>query len=152
MKTSLKILTLTLLFFVVSGEAMAQCNEFTKKKCIPMLSPYTFNGQYNNTVLTQGETAELQLTFYKDQEYRILIFGEENLGRLEFQLLDTDYNVLYDNKDEKFSPKWDFMVEDTDDFIVRVTVPSKDTNSELESGCVSILVGFRAFGTRTIFK
>jgi hypothetical protein len=116
------------------------------------LNPYTFNGQLNNAVLSQGETAELQLTFYKDQEYRILVKGETQLGKLQFQLFDTEYNLLYDNADEDHTNIWDFMVESTDDFIIRVLVPENMTKGEIESGCVSILIGFRAFGSRTIFK
>nr|WP_320117648.1 hypothetical protein [uncultured Marinifilum sp.] len=145
--------TILLLFiFCLPEYIFAQCNEYTKKECIPLLSPYTFNGQLNNTVLSQGETAELQLTFYKDQEYRILVKGEDNLDKLQFQLYDTDYNLLYDNADEDFIELWDFMVESTDDFIIRILVPENINKTKLESGCVSILVGFRAFGSRTIFK
>lgn len=152
MKTTIKFTILTIYFLALPFFLMAQCNEYTKKKCIPMLTPYTFNGQVNNAILTQGETAELQLTFYKDQEYRILVMGEDNLGEIQFQLFDTDLNLLYDNSEEDYTNTWDFMVESTDEFIIRVTIPKNKTISETESGCVSILVGFRAFGSRTIFK
>lgn len=145
-------MALLLFLFTAHSGVKAQCNEFTKKECLPKLSPYTFNGQMNNAVLNQGETAELQLTFYQNQEYRILVTGEENLGQLQFQLLDTDYNILYDSKDEGYVSFWDFMVEDTDDFIIRVLVPDSEHENQIESGCVSIVIGFRAFGSRTIFK
>lgn len=147
-----KLTILLLCIFTLPIGLVAQCNEYTKKECIPQLSPYTFNGQLNSAVLSQGETAELQLTFYKDQEYRILVKGEDNLGDLQFQLFDTEYNLLYDNSDEDYTNLWDFMVESTDDFIIRVLIPEDETKVELESGCVSILIGFRAFGSRTIFK
>ena len=147
-KTTLLIICLFALPTVLS----AQCNEYTKKECIPQLTPYTFNGQLNNAVLSEGETAELQLTFYKDQEYRILVEGEDSLGKIQFQLYDTDYNLLYDNADEDHTNLWDFMVESTDDFVIRVLVPNDEFKEQIESGCVSILVGFRAFGSRTIFK
>ncbi|WP_372752312.1 hypothetical protein [Labilibaculum sp.] len=150
-----KIITATLLIFyllALPNLLLAQCNEYTKKECIPALTPYTFNGQLNNAVLSEGETAELQLTFYKDQEYRILVEGENNLGNIQFQLFDTDYNILYDNSDEDYTNIWDFMVESTDDFILRILVSKDESKEKIESGCVSILVGFRAFGSRTIFK
>jgi hypothetical protein len=152
MKIFLQTIIFALCMLALPGISLAQCNEYTKKECIPQLNPYTFNGQLNNAVLSQGETAELQLTFYKDQEYRILVEGEEQLGKLQFQLFDTEYNLLYDNADEDHTKLWDFMVESTDDFIIRVVVPENMKKEELESGCVSILVGFRAFGSRTIFK
>ena len=146
----LSILLLCILANIVVSKA--QCNEYTKKECIPQLNPYTFNGQINSAVLSQGETAELQLTFYKNQEYRILVDGEDNLGELQFQLFDTEYNLLYDNSNEDYVNLWDFMVESTDDFIIRVLVPENKGDTNIESGCVSILIGFRAFGSRTIFK
>ncbi|WP_321295101.1 hypothetical protein [Marinifilum fragile] len=152
MKILLKFAIFTICILALPKFTLAQCNEYTKKECIPLLNPYTFNGQLNNAVLSQGETAELQLTFYKDQEYRILVKGETQLGKLQFQLFDTEYNLLYDNADENHTNIWDFMVESTDDFIIRVLIPENMTKGEIESGCVSILIGFRAFGSRTIFK
>ena len=159
MNSTIKIILLLVFFFALPSISLAQCNEYTKKECIPQLTPYTFNGQLNAAVLSEGETAELQLTFYKDQEYRILVKGEKNLGNIHFQLFDTDYNLLYDNADENYTRTWDFMVESTDDFIIRVVVPESKTKQDIqkvkhniESGCVSILIGFRAFGSRTIFK
>lgn len=152
MKTTIKIALLIFFFLAVPNLLIAQCNEYTKKECIPQLTPYTFNGQLNNAVLSEGETAELQLTFYKDQEYRILVEGEKSLGDIQFQLFDTDYNLLYDNADEDHTNLWDFMVESTDDFVIRVLVPEDRAKEQIESGCVSILIGFRAFGSRTIFK
>jgi hypothetical protein len=152
MKILFKLSIFTICVFCLQNFSLAQCNEYTKKECIPQLNPYTFNGQLNNAVLSQGETAELQLTFYKDQEYRVLVKGEDQLGKIQFQLFDTEYNLLYDNADEDHTSLWDFMVESTDDFIIRVLVPENIKTQEMESGCVSILIGFRAFGSRTIFK
>ncbi|MBN2597026.1 hypothetical protein [Labilibaculum sp.] len=152
MKMTIKTILLIFYLFALPNIVPAQCNEYTKKECIPKLTPYTFNGQLNNSVLSEGETAELQLTFYKDQEYRILVEGEDNLGKIQFQLFDTDYNLLYDNADEDYTNLWDFMVESTDDFVIRVLIPENQKTERIESGCVSISIGFRAFGSRTIFK
>ena len=153
MKTTIKTILFIFYLFALPNIVLAQCNEYTKKECIPKLTPYTFNGQLNNAVLSEGETAELQLTFYKDQEYRILVEGEESLGKIQFQLFDTDYNLLYDNADEDHTNLWDFMVESTDDFVIRVLAsPKIKKRSGLKVAVFSILVGFRAFGSRTIFK
>jgi len=152
MRTTIKTILLIFYLSALPTILLAQCNEYTRKECIPQLTPYTFNGQLNNAVLSEGETAELQLTFYKDQEYRILIKGEDNLGKIQFQLFDVNYNLLYDNSEEDHTNLWDFMVESTDDFIIRVLIPENKQKEIVESGCVSILIGFRAFGMRTIFK
>jgi len=152
MKIIKKYIFLLLLWIVMPIVSLAQCNEYSKKECLPLLKPFTFSGQLNNAVMSQGETAELQLTFYKDQEYRLLVKGEDNLGKIQYQMYDTDYNLLYDSASEEFPIFWDFMVENTDDFIIRVIIPEGYSPKNIESGCVAILVGFRAFGTRTFFK
>ena len=51
--------------------SQAQCKSFTKKRCIPELGEYVFNGQLNTAVLTRGEEAELMLSFYSGQKYRM---------------------------------------------------------------------------------
>ncbi|MCT4615912.1 MAG: hypothetical protein N4A49_13695 [Marinifilaceae bacterium] len=150
MKRFLVLLILCCIYNI--NDASAQCNEYTKKVWVPLLSPYTHNQQLNTTVLSEGESADLHTSFSKDQEYRILVKGEDNLGKLEFQLLDTEYNILYTNKQDKYKSHWDFMVENSDNFIIRVIVKGDDNKDTVESGCVAILIGFRAFGSSTTKK
>lgn len=122
----------------------AQCKGFTKKVCMPEIDPYIFNGQLNSAVLNEGDIAELLLTFYAGQNYRVLVCAQEELGDLEFKLLDTEYNVVFDNKEHKNTNSWDFASNTTQQLIVQVMVPEhKGNNGDVaKSGCVSILVGF----------
>ena len=102
--------TIFLLSLLVSIPTMsfAQCKNFTRKKCMPKLSPYIYNGQLNSAILNEGDVAELMLTFYSNQDYRILVCAEENLGKIEFRLLDSERNVIFDNVDHDYSQSWDF--------------------------------------------
>ena len=68
------------------------------KTCIPQLSPYIFNGQVNATLLNEGDGPEVVLTFYANQDYRLLICSESLLGNIEFRLYDTQNTLLFDNK------------------------------------------------------
>ena len=143
MKKYIKIIALlsVILFAPLTGSA--QCKTFSKKVCKLELLPYVHDGIYNATVLSEGETVELYKTFYSGQEYRLVICGDENLPPVEFQVLDADKNVLYNNADEDYSRKWDFTLESSQMLIISIQVQTSDELSdEIKEGCVSVLVGF----------
>lgn len=121
----------------------AQCKNFAKKICKLELLPYVHDGIYNATVLSEGETAELYKTFYSGQEYRITVCGDENLPPIQFQVLDAERNVLYDNKKQQFAKSWDFKLQSSKQLIISIQVQTSDELSDqILSGCVSVLVGF----------
>lgn len=123
--------------------AFAQCKGFVKKQ-IPKLSPFIHNGQVNSSVLLSGDQAELTLTFYSGQTYRILVSNQESLGDVYFVMKDANKTQLFTSKDMGKSDYWDFSVESTQQMTLEVIVPNVDTPSGLvPSGCVSILVGFK---------
>lgn len=141
MKKALLILVIGLFCGLTAG---AQCNNFTKKKCIPSLSPYIHNGQLNSASLAVGETAELDLTFYGGQEYRILVCGQEIFKDVKFKLKDKNDKELF-NSEGKSDRFWDFKVNSTQQLKLEVTTVGDNQNKTglAEAGCVSVLVGFK---------
>ncbi len=141
-----KILLLTVIVFSLvafTNMASAQCKNFAKKICKLELLPYVHDGIYNATVLSEGETAELYKTFYAGQEYRVTICGDENLPPVQFQVLDAERNVLYDNKKHNYAKSWDFKLQSSKQLIISIQVQTSDElNDQILSGCVSVLVGF----------
>ena len=124
--------------------SQAQCRSFTKKKCLPELEGYVQNDNFNSAVLIPGDEAELLLTFYAGKEYRLLVCGHPVLGDLEFEVLDTDDEVIYTNVDEENNAdaKFDFKVATTQQLIVRIRVPEAESTSTLiHEGCVSVMIG-----------
>ena len=121
----------------------AQCKGFVKKQ-IPKLSPFIHNGQINSSVLLSGDHAELTLTFYSGQTYRIMVSGQETLGDVFFLMKDASKSQLFSSKDQAKTDYWDFTVESTQQLTIEVMVPDVDAPSGLvPSGCVAILVGFK---------
>lgn len=142
-KSSIKSAVLALLI-CIPFFANSQCKGFTKKECLPGIKPFVYNGQLNSAVLNEGDVAELLLTFYSGQDYRIFVCSQETLGNVEFKLIDTDRNTMFYNKDHDFVKFWDFKSNATQQLIVQVRVPQNDAVSDIiQSGCVSILVGFK---------
>jgi len=124
-------------------DASAQCKGFVKKQ-IPKLAPFIHNGQINSSVLLSGDHAELTLTFYSGQTYRIMVSAQETLGKVAFTMKDATKNVLFNSKEQNNAEYWDFTVESTQQLSIEVVVPDVDVPSGLvPSGCVSILVGFK---------
>jgi hypothetical protein len=129
---------------LLSHTAAGQCKNFTKNKCVPQLSPYVFNGQMNAALLNEGDVAELVLTFYANQDYRLLICSEDQLGKVEFRLYDTQNNLLFDNKKFNHAKMWDFSSTATQQIRVEIEVQEGlDPDKPAKNGCVSILVGFK---------
>ena len=121
----------------------AQCKGFVKKQ-LPKLSPFIHNGQVNSSVMLSGDQAELTLTFYSGQTYRVLVSAQEVLGGVYFVMKDAGKKELFTSKGQEKLGYWDFSVESTQQISVEVVVPNVDTPSGLvPSGCVSILVGFK---------
>ncbi len=143
MKKFTIILALFGLFFIMPQSANAQCKDFAKSTCKIDLLPYIHDGIYNATVLSEGETVELYKTFYSGQEYRISVCGEETLPPVEFQILDTDRNVLFDNRDADLAQTWDFKLSASQMLVVSIQVQnSEEMSDEIQTGCVAVLVGF----------
>ncbi len=144
MKKLLKTIFIFSLLVSIPVIGFAQCKGFTKKNCIPKLEPFTYNGQLNSAVLNEGDVAELLLTFYGGQDYRIVVCSQKILGNIEFKLLDTEHNLIFYNKEHDFVPFWDFSATSTQQLIVEVIVPEQESRSSMvQSGCVSILIGFK---------
>ncbi|MBP5667261.1 MAG: hypothetical protein J6X32_03850 [Salinivirgaceae bacterium] len=142
MKKLISILSVAALCLAVNFGAQAQCKTFIKNECKPKLSPYIYNGQMNSAVLNQGDFAELMLTFYSNQDYRIVVCSD-GLGDVTFRLLDLQGKELFTNADHNYTDTWDFSTNSTQLLTVEVSVPENTTDEEPKSGCVSILVGFK---------
>ena len=143
MKKIFGIVIIAVLMIALPNMVDAQCKNFAKKICKLELLPYVHDGIYNATVLSEGETAELYKTFYSGQEYRIAICGDETLPPIQFQVLDAERNVLYDNKKHQYAKSWDFKLESSKQLIISIQVQTSDELSDqILSGCVSVLVGF----------
>lgn len=141
---TMKCLTIILpLLLLLPFAGNTQCRSFTKKKCLPQLEGYIQNDNFNSAVLIPGDEAELLLTFYANKEYRLLVCGHPVLGDLEFEVLDTDEEMIFSNADaadDKSS--FDFKVASTQQLIVRIRVPENEApNALIHEGCVSVMVG-----------
>ena len=143
MKKIHQVLIILTLIALIPFTGNAQCKSFAKKVCKSELTPYIHDGNFNAAILTEGEDAELYKTFYAGQNYRIYICGSDALPQIEFQVLDINRNVLYDNRKSNYAKLWDFNLEASQQLIISIRVRGTDGEEELLSGCVAILFGIK---------
>jgi hypothetical protein len=144
MKRSLFVSIIIAIFALLPFKAEAQCKQFAKNTCKVGLSPYQHDGNYHAAILLEGEEAELYKTFYSDTQYRIGICGANNLGQVEFSIIDGNGKVLYNNKFHDYEWKWDFKLESSQQLKIVVKVPvTNGMSEEPKEGCVAIMFGFK---------
>lgn len=124
--------------------ADAQCRSFAKNKCIPQLEPYTFNETFNAAQLSPGEEAEVNMTFYSGQEYRLLVCVHPSLGDVNWKLVDAGNRIVFESLADEPKSTFDLKVESTTQLKVQVYVPEKKAANDLVPvGCVTILMGYK---------
>ena len=141
-----RIIPVFALFAFTSVIADAQCKTFARRDCLPLLGPYTHDGNFHAAVLVEGEEAEMYKTFYSDMDYRVAICGEESLTNIEFFIMDSNRNIIYSSRENNNSKTWDFKLQHSQQlkFVVRVGSTSQSSGRPPTSGCVSIMFGFNA--------
>jgi hypothetical protein len=131
-------------FVFVATAAQAQCRSFAKNKCVPELAPYKFNESFNGAQLAPGEEAEVNLTFYSGQEYRVMVCAHPILGEVNWKLVDANNKMVFESLADQPKKKFDFKASTTTQMKVVVWVPPmKGKTDMVHVGCVAIMVGFK---------
>jgi hypothetical protein len=140
-----KAIILILLSVLISISAQAQCKRFTKKYCLPELTPFVNNGQLTSALMAPGESAEIVMTFTPGHDYRLLFCGQEVIGDVMFKIMDKNHKVIYERRKPEQKAYFDFNVSSTQQFIIQVYIPEKDTPNEIvPSGCITLMVGYKS--------
>lgn len=146
MKKIISAIAIIILLASFTSFVSAQCKGFAKEKGKLILNPYLHDGNYHAAILVEGEEADLYKTCYADQQYRLVVCGAENLGTIEFKVIDANKNVLFDNTQHNNVKFWDFKLESSQQLRIVVKVPAnaqKKTDADINTGCVAIMFGFK---------
>jgi hypothetical protein len=140
-----KLLSFCLIIFVmsISLDSNAQCKRMAKR-ATKDLAPFRFNGQLSSVVLSEGESAELNIVFSGGKKYRILTKGGKGIGDLAIKIYDRQHVLVYDNSEHEMSQVWDFENQATQNFTIEVRFPVGDEgyNDVTGRGCVALVIGF----------
>lgn len=105
------------------------------------MGDYVPGESFNAAKLFPGDVAEVDMTFFSEVDYRLLICSHEMLGDIQFQLSDEEGEVLYDNADHDFKESFDFRMEGTQTMKLKLMVPENEDSKINPQGCVAILLG-----------
>ncbi|WP_232526711.1 hypothetical protein [Marinilabilia rubra] len=130
-----------LLGLFYSSNVQSQCASFARAVVKPELSPFIHDGNYNATILAEGESVLLRKTVFEGQKYRIVVKGVPELPGLRFRVIDSGSQVLFDNALYEYADTWDFDVQDTRTISVEVTVREDNNPGSSVGGCVAVLFG-----------
>ncbi len=142
MKRIIPVLLFWVLLTLIPANINGQCKIFAKRVCKVELGSFMHDGNYHAAILEEGEEAELYKTFYAGQDYRLAICGDDNLYKIEFTVMDTERNELYNNSDNDFNATWDFSPVNSEQLLISVKVLPSENNGADNSGCVAIMFGF----------
>lgn len=128
---------------LIALPASAQCKAFAKNKCVPELAPYKFNESFNAAQLAPGEEAEVNLTFFSGQEYRVMVCTHPILGEVNWKLVDANNKIVFESLADEPKHHFDLKASSTLQMKVVVWVPARPKTEMVHVGCVAILVGFK---------
>ena len=123
-----------------SQDALAQCKSFVKSACLPQLTPFIHDGNYQAVIMSEGEEAEVYKTIFAGQRYRLIICIDAALPDVEFVVSDIRRNILFDNSKNDKSRVWDFRSESSQQIKVTIRLP-KSKEGAPAMGCVAVLFG-----------
>ena len=128
---------------LIAAAANAQCRSFAKNKCVPELAPFKFNESFNAAQLAPGEEAEVNLTFYSGQEYRVMVCTHPILGEVNWKLVDLNNKIVFESLADSPKHVFDLKAANTVQMKAVVWVPGTGTSDMVHVGCVAVLVGFK---------
>jgi len=132
---------LSLAGLLVFSSGYSQCKSFVSSHCAEAMGEYIPSENFNGAKLSPGDKAEVKMTFYADEKYRLLICSHPMIGDVDFQVLNKAGVTLYNNTEDKQSNHFDFSLEGTQELTVKLQVSPKQKSILNPQGCVAIMVG-----------
>lgn len=140
---ALAMMLFLLMTLISSQDALSQCKSFVKTSCLPQLTPYIHDGNYQAVIMSEGEEAEVYKTVFAGQSYRLFICMDDQIPNVEFVISDIRRNILFDNRKNGNVKVWDFKPDASQQIKVTIRIPKIQKQSaseqELIFGCVGIL-------------
>lgn len=129
---------------LVVNTTFGQCKNFTKKQCLPQLSPYLSNGQMNSAFFSPGEEAGIEINFNKGLSYRVIVCADPFLENLNYEITDQEGNVYKTDTLSNAYSITDLSVKQTGPLKLFFKVPAKkNATGIVRTGCVTVLIGFK---------
>lgn len=143
MKKILYIFAFT--FMAFGQDAFAQCSDRSIKKLTREgLGTFIFESAAFKPLSAFGNkksTIEAAFSVYSQESYRVLNLCQGFSDQVEFNIYDTDRNLLFSNKSEKTTVHYDFIAQKSGDYTIEFRIPSADVRNP--NPCVAFAIGYK---------
>jgi hypothetical protein len=139
------LFTIAIAFAALSHDAYSQCNDRSIKKLTKEgLGTFIFESAAFKPLSAFGNkkaTIEAAFSVYSQEHYRVLNLCQNFSDLVEFNVYDTDRNLLFSNKTEKSVEHYDFIAQKSGDYTIEVRIPSSDIKNP--NPCVAFAIGYK---------
>lgn len=137
----IKMLAVSIMVFTCQSDLLGQVNaKNSMDSCNHLMgSEYISDGQEYIASLDENNVARFHTTFYGGSRYRIIACSDIEDHPLILKVLDTEQNVLFNNKKHAFSPYWNLVFTSTVNCVVVIEVESEQKVNRP----VKLLIGFK---------
>jgi hypothetical protein len=131
---------------VFNTHASAQLDSTTKLTTRRITPPFVSDGQTYFALVTAGQNAAFNATFFSGTTYRIAAASGNTDGNLIFSVYSVDPSspetrqLLFTNSQHNNAPYWDFKVNATVEVVIEATL---NPASGKESGFAVMSIGFK---------
>lgn len=132
-------------FTALGMDAYAQCSDRSIKKLTKEgLNTYIFESAAFKPLSAFGNkksSIEAAFSVYSQENYRVLNLCDGFSDLVEFNVYDTDRNLLFSNKSEKSTRHYDFVAQKSGDYTIEFRIPSADVKNP--KPCVAFAIGYK---------
>lgn len=134
-----RFLIVSILFLIVFHISKAQdCKNFYLKCGVDSTDIWTLNENSKSFHVLPGAAVELKMEILKAKDYRISLCGDDFIGNIfQYQILDKDGNVLYNNENDNYALSFSFSCLESKPVIISIHIPDSGSGKE---GCLGVLI------------
>ena len=142
----MKITIINLLMFCLWSNSYSQdCNGFHQYHCSYADYTFFYSRQSKSIQFRKGQSSEIQIIAYGEEEYYLAVCGSQKLGKIRFRIIEDspDRTVLFDNANNDYLRSVNFTNEVSRNLIIQLSVPSGSKRESKKTGCVGVVVQLR---------
>lgn len=140
-----KVYIFAALFLALSASAMAQCSDkIIKKGTKDGLGTYIFESAAFKPLSAFGSSknvVEAAFSVYSKENYRVLNLCQGFGEAPEFNIYDSDKNLLYSSAKANGENHYDFVAQKSGDYTIQFKVAGSDQKNS--SACVAFAIGYK---------
>ena len=141
-----RVLTFTLVYFIVSATYSQKCFDYHKSNCFPKPSKFVYKENVASVsfLFKSGEIRDIPFTLLLGIDYRITLCADSVFNDvIKFVIINEEGKQIYNNSAQNFNLNLEFSSRKTHNVIFEIEAPELsiiNADSTLNEGCIGILI------------